>query len=636
MFLFAVTRRSIASRIDAPSVKEFTVGAWTVTAATDGFMSACAADAAREVVVREAPPFVISAAGGAGDLSGNEHLLFAEARFSDARRAIEISRTLLGGRHVFFHVGRDGEFFCSTHIRLLRAAGVPLEEDPERLAEFFIYSYTTAPSTLLKGVSQLQPGQRLRFEWDEGAGTWSRTASDLYSPPPQPAHSGLNGNGNGNGSRDYGQYGDRTRDALRAAMLELAPAKDPPHVLLSGGLDSSLLFKLAQSDLGVTESYSTTYPFAPEAEDLEKRYALTAAEALGARHHFYVPTVKQFLQGFLQAVSAAEHPVVLLQSILLLLLFRDGMPAGPGTVVLGQGADGVFGLGIHRRVGRVDRFKSAHPRLGLAFHPALWSTLRPLMTYGPVDRAIHRGFLKLRRDPGVINLLDRRWGPGVPLTDPKHVLWRMGVWGDEQWIHRRFNAGLREVTASRVVALERYADRSILDVLSMLDFLSDIAVTQAVWSKLAESTGKAVYYPFNDQRVLDSAFATPWELKLAEPKGTLRDAARKIGVPEFIITRPKAGFNIGQSKWAPRGAVLEPLVALAAKAWDEKELREMQSYRESSAYTFWAMLNYAIWKRLFIRGESLDVLMDELDRSMAEAPAPQGSGAATLAAAPAL
>src|SRR4051794_26155566 len=98
MFLFAVTRHSIASRIDAPSVKEFTAGAWTVTAATDGFMSACASDAGRDVVVREAPPFVISAAGGAGDLSGSEHLLFAEARFSQPRRAIQICRTLLGGR----------------------------------------------------------------------------------------------------------------------------------------------------------------------------------------------------------------------------------------------------------------------------------------------------------------------------------------------------------------------------------------------------------------------------------------------------------------------------------------------------------------------------------------------------------
>jgi hypothetical protein len=291
----------------------------------------------------------------------------------------------------------------------------------------------------------------------------------------------------------------------------------------------------------------------------------------------------------------------------------------------------VFGLGIHRRVGRVDRFKSSHPRLGLAFHPAIWSKLRPLMTIGPVDRAIHRGFLKLRRDPGVIGLLDRRWGPGVPLTDPKHVLWRMGVWGDEPWIHRRFNVGLREITASRVVALERYADRPILDVLSMLDFLSDIAVTQAVWSKLAESTGKSVYYPFNDQRVLDSAFATPWELKLAEPKGTLRDAARKIGVPEFIITRPKAGFNIGPSKWAPHGAVLEPLVALAAKAWDERELRAMQSSRESSAYTFWAMVNYAIWKRLVVDDEGVDLLLEELDRSMAASPAAPG-GAATVAA----
>jgi len=43
----------------------------------------------------------------------------------------------------------------------------------------------------------------------------------------------------------------------------------------------------------------------------------------------------------------------------------------------------------------------------------------------------------------------------------------------------------------------------------------------------------------------------------------------------------------------------------------------MQSGQFNRAHTFWAMLNYAVWKRLFIDGESLDTLLEELERSMA-------------------
>jgi hypothetical protein len=256
--------------------------------------------------------------------------------------------------------------------------------------------------------------------------------------------------------------------------------------------------------------------------------------------------------------------------------------------------------------------------MALAFHPALWSALRPVLSLSPVRGAVHRGFLRLRRDPSVIDILDKRWGPGVGLRDERHILWRLGVTADEEWVRGRFRAVHEKVIVNRAGTVEPYGDRSTLDALSLLDFLSDVAATQGVWSKLGESAGKAVYYPFNSPAILDAAFSTPWDVKLAEPKGLLRDVARKIGVPEFIITRPKAGFVVGPSRWALRDAAFEPLVPLAAKVWGEAELRRMQSSVWNTAFTFWTMLNYAIWRRLFIDGESLDTLMGELEQSMAQ------------------
>src|SRR5687768_16957306 len=122
---------------------------------------------------------------------------------------------------------------------------------------------------------------------------------------------------------------------------------------------------------------------------------------------------------------------------------------------------------------------------------------------------------------------------------------------------------------------------------------------------MGEAAGKWVYYPFNWPALLDTAFETPWDVKLAEPKGVLRAVARRVGVPEFIITRPKANFNAVPKTWAFPGGVLEPLVPLAAKVFDKKQIQMVQSEEPGKAYTFWTMLNHAIWRRLFIDGESV-------------------------------
>jgi hypothetical protein len=113
-------------------------------------------------------------------------------------------------------------------------------------------------------------------------------------------------------------------------------------------------------------------------------------------------------------------------------------------------------------------------------------------------------------------------------------------------------------------------------------------------------------------------------VKLAEPKGVLRGVARRIGVPEFIIGRPKADFSANARHWALPGGVLDPLVPLAAKVWDEKELRRLQAKYAAdrsmpAAYTFLALLNYSMWKRLFVNREPLHALLDELERSTAAA-----------------
>ena len=589
MFLVSVTRQPLPAGLSAPSVREFRMGDWFVTTATDGWLSTCS-NGAETVTAREAPPFA---------REGGSDLTFNAATFSLRGPSVELHKTPLSGRFFYYHVSADGGgLFCASHASLLREAGVTLEEDPARLPELFTYRYVTAPRTLFRHVDQMQAGQRLRFSFETGR--WKQVASELFTPPrSDPDHNGVAADGR------YGRYGQRTAEALGAAIGALRPATERPRVLLSGGLDSSILYRLAHTELGVEESHSATYPFEPEDEDVEQRYARSAAEGLGARHQVFVPTTEQFLRGFVEAAAVMDEPVVHLQSVLMLLMLRDGMPAGYAGVVMGEGADGAFGLKVHARVQRLET-------KGRKYVP-----LRPLLGLPPVLGALRPASRLIGRGGDLVQVMESRFDAADPTTDRRHVVWWMHTVTDDAWVRRKFNSTFEDATATRAAVIKPYEGRPVYDLLSLMSFMSDASMVQRQWSRLAEAAGKWAYYPFHARGVLESAYSTPWEVKLAEPKGVLRGVARTIGVPEFIISRPKADFSANSRHWAAPGGVLDPLIPLAAKVWDERELRDMQARFAAdthypSAYTFLAILQYALWKQLFLGREPLPRLLEEL------------------------
>jgi hypothetical protein len=57
------------------------------------------------------------------------------------RNTLVISSPAIYGIPLYYHTNSYGEFFCSTHVRLLREAGVTILEDTDSLPEFFVYRF---------------------------------------------------------------------------------------------------------------------------------------------------------------------------------------------------------------------------------------------------------------------------------------------------------------------------------------------------------------------------------------------------------------------------------------------------------------------------------------------------------------
>jgi hypothetical protein len=196
--------------------------------------------------------------------------------------------------------------------------------------------------------------------------------------------------------------------------------------------------------------------------------------------------------------------------------------------------------------------------------------------------------------------------------DPDHTLWALGAYGDEKWVMDYFGAGKKQIVRNRFNIVKGVKDFPIYDIVAILDLMGNECLTQAIWSKLGEANKSLVYYPLTSLEVGKVISSIAWEDLLSTTMNVKRKLAENVGVAEFITQRPKSAFGIRAERWAKKGGGLEPLVSLASKIFDEKEIRKLQSKDYHKAMTFWNILNYAIWKRLHIQNESVETLLGEL------------------------
>jgi asparagine synthetase B (glutamine-hydrolysing) len=373
-------------------------------------------------------------------------------------------------------------------------------------------------------------------------------------------------------------------------------------MLLSGGLDSSVLFRLADRNLGIATSYSTGFPFQSTYENLEKDYAFSAAEAFGSRHTYHNVTNQDFQRAIVRSIAIAEEPLLFIQPAMFHLIFGNGLPSGKEIIVSGQGADALFGMPTHHNLAWSENrnlFLAA-----LAKDPII-RLARAILPETPQNR---RRVARLLH----VNRISR------PFSDPKHVLWTFGAFGSEEWACRQFGASLEDIVEGRYRSLEAFADRNIYDLVSILAFFGEIPARKNIWSKLAHAHGRTVFYPYNEETLVKYVFSLGWNVKLTDAKAVLQGVARRLQVPDFIIDRPKSGFGIRPRHVAQVGGILEPLVALASNVFDDDVLSSMRQGDQKITHTFWNAINYAIWKRTCIDNESADALIDEMMNDVPE------------------
>jgi asparagine synthetase B (glutamine-hydrolysing) len=377
-------------------------------------------------------------------------------------------------------------------------------------------------------------------------------------------------------------------------VRNVRPLKGQVAVPLSGGVDSSILWALCNRELGIRDSYSTGYSFEDPQRNREKEYALSAAKAFGAQHHFFETTTKDYLRAVVECIHVSEEPIHM-QAALFERLYAAGVPPDTSVLVSGQGADGINGFRLQAKLREGRRAFSTR---WVAGNPALGHRLA---------RALHSVGIRTRQ-------LDVAVGEYLALDDHGNTIWMLEKYGNERWVREYFGTTREQSIQGRYELVKMFGDHDIYDRLALLYVYSVTAVQGAMWSKIAEAHGRGMFFPFTAFPVMDAALSISWDVKLAEPKKILRGIARLLEVPEFIMSRPKSGLGIDPDRWAVKDGALEPLIPLVKGVFDIDVIRRLQKKpNRRNATTFWCILNYVIWRRLFIDGESIETLLGEIE-----------------------
>ena len=440
--------------------------------------------------------------------------MFAFAITEHRDGEVVLVRDRLGIKPLYLHESDGRLRFASTLPALLAAGGVSAAIDPVALHHYLTFhSVVPAPRTILSDVRRLAPGTILRLRADGERHERRWWDLDFDGPAPR---------------ADLGadEWRDAVLDALRLAVRRRQVADVPVGVLLSGGLDSSLITGLlAEGGQRGLQTFSIGFESHGEIEGDEFRYSDVVAREFATDHHqIRIPSV-DLPAALADAIGAMSEPMVSHDVVAFHLLSAE-VAKHVKVVQSGQGADEVFA--------------------GYRWYP-------PLAELNDVEHG-------LGVDEYAAVFFDRDHAAMSTLVERDHLVGRD--------LSREFVESHFARPGAR-----RAVDRALrLDTQVML---VDDPVKRV--DNMTMAHGLEARVPFLDHELVELAARCPAPLKLAQGgKGVLKEAARSV-IPAEVIDRPKGYFPV------PALSHLEgPVLELVADTLRSPRAKERGLFRDDA------------------------------------------------------
>ena len=371
--------------------------------------------------------------------------------------------------------------FASSLPALAAAGDLDTELDPVALHHYLTFhSVVPAPRTILRGVRKLPPATRMEISPDGEISTETWWDLRFERDAEEEARS----------EEDWRRC---LRSELDAAVARRMLADVPVGVLLSGGLDSSLVVGLlAAAGQSGLETFSIGFETIGDEEGDEFRYSDVIAERFSTTHHKIRVSTDRILSSLDACVASMAEPMVSHDCIGFYLLSEE-VSQRVKVVQSGQGADEIF-AGYH-------------------WYPPLAGSASPVDDYARVF---------FDRDDAETRRIVRR---DLPFEDDP----------SRAFVHDHFERSGAPDPVDKALRLDA-------TVMLVDDPVKRVDNMTMAW-------GLEARVPFLDHELAELAAKIPAPLKTASGgKGILRDVARDV-IPSEVIDRPKGYFPVPALKY---------------------------------------------------------------------------------------
>lgn len=511
-----------------------------------------------------------------------QHLngMFAFALWDEKRRRLFIARDRFGEKPLYWGIFDRALLFASEPKVLLAHPAVKPDLNLNALRQYLSFDYVPAPLSIYQGISKLPAAHTLTLEDGEiKVERYWRLSYKTKQPVPS-----------------VDEAADQLRDLLADAVKMRLVSDVPLGILLSGGIDSSVVAALAvRASTEIVKTFSIGFA---EASFDESQYARAVAKFLGTDHHeerFSASLAANLVSDIGAWMDEPLSDPSLVPTYLLSRFTRKHVTVALG----GDGGDEIF---------------AGYPMYFGHYMARAYLAIPQFLRRGLVEPVVN--LLPVKTKNLSFDYRARRFIAASHYDEVArhHVLFGSFSPQDQDQL---LTDDVRLSSEADIFAdaRQRFAEcdsHNIIERMQSLDtqfYLAEDILTKVDRASMAVSL--EVRAPYLDPRVAEFAASLPPRYKLHgyTSKYILKKAAKGL-VPPFVWRRGKKGFGVPFAKWLK--SELKPLAhdllsperlrrnglfnpEYVARLQDEHE-RGVANHRK----LLWTLLSFELWRESFV------------------------------------
>ena len=428
---------------------------------------------------------------------------FAFVIFDSKEKTLFLARDAAGEKPLYYSIIKNGHIiFSSEQKSLLIHSDLHPKLNHMSLVKFLSSGTVGVSESIIEGIERINPGSQISINL-----ITFEISKSFFWKIPAPKKSSL--------PESLDSLVSKLESLLRIAIRRQFEADVPVGVLLSGGLDSSIIASLASQEFGHVNTFTASFPEDPNLDESIRSKLI--AKAIGSNHH-ELEITKPSLDVIKFLGKNFDEPIFDISIVPTFLLSKE-IKRSCSVALGGDGADEIFGGYIHHS-------RALRNRQQIHLYPSfvsevLLSLAKKMIPFGVAG---HYRLIQYFNDSSKTNIQDWRM---FPLDEITKLLSLKNTNVKNNFLD--FLPNLEIVERYTRYDFENYLPNDILVKLDRYSMLASLEMRS----------------PFLDLDVIEFAFTqVPSQLKVQQGnrKIILKALGEKILPPNFDFNR-KFGFT---------------------------------------------------------------------------------------------